>query len=409
MSDIAHTLAHCFGSDMIDEGAYQTYLQALEAPVAALKKRECAGTTPLLELAQKTDDLSEIQTLADSIREQSDHVVVCGSGGSGLSGRIFAQLAQSQTDIHFLENIDPDHLAAALQRVNVKRCHFIIISKSGGTVETHSQFAILLQQVREAGGDGAKQFTVITMPQDSKIRSLAAQHGIPIYDHPADIGGRFSALTIVGLLPAELCGLDIAGLRAGAAQQVQALDDTAYTTAFAPAQGAALHRAALDSGRNISVIWPYGEKLAGFAAWYRQSWAESLGKQGKGSTPIMAMGSTDQHSQLQLFLDGPKDKLFHLITAQRAQTGPQLPNEQHTLGDMMQAQQMATYASLRNHHCPVRHIELEQIDETSFGALLMHFTLEIVFMAALLGVNPFDQPAVEESKQMARDHLKVRA
>ena len=159
---------------------------------------------------------------------------------------------------------------------------------------------------------------------------------------------------------------------------------------------------------------PYGETLAGFSAWYRQSWAESLGKNGGGTTPIQAVGTTDQHSQLQLYLDGPPDKFFTIITAKRLGTGlpikaPNIPELEYlqgkTVGDVMEAEQRATIETLVAHGCPVRTITLDAINEHSLGALLAHFTLEIYFMAHLLDVNAFDQPAVEEGKVRARDYL----
>ena len=167
-------------------------------------------------------------------------------------------------------------------------------------------------------------------------------------------------------------------------------------------------------GQNMSVMLPYCERLSGFSAWYRQSWAESLGKGGKGTTPISAVGTTDQHSQLQLYLDGPKDKFFTMIMHDRAGTGqkihaPDFSGLEYlhgkTTGDIMAAEQQATLETLVGHGRPVRVIRIGALDEAALGALLMHFTLEIFFMAKLLDVNAFDQPAVEEGKRAARDYL----
>lgn len=403
----------CFGfAGALDDGVYQQYLQALAPALAAIQKRECPQTRALLDLSKQKNDLENIAVLAETIGKRFKHVVVCGSGGSGLSGRIFAQLKPPSIDMHFLENIDPDLIQALLARIDIKHSCFIIISKSGTTVETLCQFYLLVEKLQQHGGSPAEQCIVITMQGDSHLKQAAAEHKMKWLAHPANIGGRFSALTVVGLLPAALCGLAIGALREGAQSVVDALDHSADVGACIPAQGAALHAAAIQSGRNISVMWPYGERLAGFASWYRQSWAESLGKSGKGSTPLVAMGSTDQHSQLQLFLDGPKDKLFHLITLDRAQQGPVIPAPRSlphlagkTLGDVMQAQQEATYTTLIQHGCPVRRLALAALDEKTFGALLMQGMLEILFMAKLLNISPFDQPAVEESKKLARASL----
>jgi glucose-6-phosphate isomerase len=196
---------------------------------------------------------------------------------------------------------------------------------------------------------------------------------------------------------------------------VDALNKSASTADCSSAVGAALQHGFMGKGRNISVMLPYSERLAGFSSWYRQSWAESLGKAGRGSTPIRAVGTTDQHSQLQLYLDGPKDKLFHLITLKRSGTGQIVPLPQggefaylngRTTGDIMEAQQKATFETFIRNGCPVRHFEIDRLDEATLGGLLMHFTLEIIFMAEMLDVNPFDQPAVEESKALSRSYMQ---
>lgn len=414
---IRHHLSGCFGSGAIDEAAYKASLKTLQDAFAATKQKakDCPQTSALFAMARQTKDLPELRSLAADIKKQFDHVVVCGSGGSGLSGRIFAQLnmGRCQADMAFIENIDPDRMDTVLGRINIKRSCFIIISKSGTTVETLGQFFVLREKVHAAGGDVTRQFIIITMQNDNPLRSTAEADGMQLIEHPSDIGGRFSAFTAVGLLPAAICGLDIAAIRAGACTVLDEFERSRVAADVPSAQSASLHHAAINTGRNISVMWPYGERLSGYAAWYRQSWAESLGKNGKGSTPVMAIGTTDQHSQLQLFLDGPKDKLFHIVTWKRKGTGEKISAPKalahlngNTLGDIMAAQQQATIDTLIRNQRPVRVIELDEVGETSFGALLMTGMLEIWFTAALLGVNPYDQPAVEESKQLAREHLR---
>jgi glucose-6-phosphate isomerase len=403
-----HNIAHC-------QIPVTSQLSALTPVLAALKAGKHAGAVPLIALPSRMDDVDEILAAAAAIKKQFAHVIVVGAGGSGLSGRALAALkpAAISPSLHFLENIDPDAISDALDRGEVQKTHFIVISKSGTTAETLAHFYALLHHVQPILGDktGA-HFTVITQGKNP-MQNAAREFGMRIIEHPADIGGRFAILTAVGLLPAALAGLDIKKLRAGAKTVVDELQNAGTPAECKPAMGAALH-VALAKDRPISVFLPYAERLSGLAAWWRQCWAESLGKDGKGTTPIRAIGTTDQHSQLQLYLDGPKDKFFHLVLLKRGGTGQKIsaPNisgleylQGKTTGDIIGAEQKATLETLVRHGCPVRVFELDALAEEQLGALLMHLTLEVIFTAALLTVNPFDQPAVEEGKQLAREYL----
>ncbi len=412
---IRYITDHCFNGGVSHEEVAAVAARLAPA-LARLQKREERLSAALLAMATETADLAAIETLAKNIRAKSKCVVVAGAGGAGLSGRVLTTLKPSALRFHFLDNIDPDTIDDCLALIDVEHCHYLIVSKSGSTVETLGQFFVLFDIAKNKLGEkaAAGRFTVITGAQASPLRDIAKERGIAILDHPADIGGRFSVLANVGLLPAAIAGLDIAALRRGAASVVNELQKISSPEAFAPAFGAAIQYAYLAEGRNISVMLPYSERLAGFSSWYRQGWAESLGKSGKGSTPIRAVGTTDQHSQLQLYLDGPKDKLFHLILLKRAGQGHAISVPARadldylkgaTTGDIMAAEQKATLETLIKNNCPVRLFEIDSLNEEAMGALLMHFTLEIIFMAELLQVNPFDQPAVEEGKELTRRYL----
>ncbi|MEE8283601.1 MAG: glucose-6-phosphate isomerase, partial [Alphaproteobacteria bacterium] len=246
------------------------------------------------------------------------------------------------------------------------------------------------------------------------LRGLAGNLGLPILDHHAGIGGRFAALTNVGLVPAALAGLAPSKIRAGAGAVLGEMLDAATPGDAAPALGAALSVAiAEERGLTQTVLMPYLDRLVPFAAWYRQLWAESLGKEGKGTTPLAAQGTVDQHSQLQLWLDGPADKLFTLVCGHSAGSGPELKPlgadgpeldwlRGRRLGDLLDAEQAATRDSLVARGHPVRVIEVDGADEVTLGALMMHFMLETILAADLLGVDPFGQPAVEAGKVLAR-------
>lgn len=422
----SHNAEYCFDEKLkgagLSRAPVNAELQKLTGTLAALQNGTRPDAKPLLDIAYREDDIAALTAHAQSIRNHSSHVVIAGAGGSSLGGKIMAAFAHLHHTprLHFLDNIDPDAIDQVLGAIDAGQTHFIVISKSGSTVETLGHFHVLIDHAQKFLNDNemAQRFTVITMPGDNPMRKTAGAHGMQLLDHPADIGGRFSALSMVGLLPAAIAGLDIAALRKGARGVVDALKNAASPADCPGAPGAAIQYCFMGKGRNISVMLPYSERLSGFSSWYRQSWAESLGKSGRGSTPIRAVGTTDQHSQLQLYLDGPKDKLFHLVTLKRKGTGHTLHLPQdgefaylngRTTGDIMEAQQKATLETFIRGGCPVRHLEIDRLDEETLGALLMYFTLEIIFMAELLQVNPFDQPAVEESKELSRRYMQEGA
>ena len=259
-----------------------------------------------------------------------------------------------------------------------------------------------------------KHFTSITEPKSRPLRDMSEKYGIKVLDHPPTIGGRYSALSIVGMLPAMIAGLDGEALRAGAAGVVDSVfcGDGAKTSA--PAVGAVLAVGlAKKNSVTASVLMPYLDRLQSFGKWYRQLWAESLGKEGQGTTPVEALGTVDQHSQLQLYLEGPKDKFFTLIVSEMRGRGGLLPEDLihvpemaylagKRVGDLMAAEQKATFETLVARSCPTRVIEIEDLDEYTLGALMMHFMFETIIAAHLLGVNPFGQPAVDEGKNLAR-------
>ena len=240
-------------------------------------------------------------------------------------------------------------------------------------------------------------------------------------DHDPGVGGRYSVLTNVGLLPAAIAGLDIVAVRRGAARALAPLLAGAEPAQVPAAAGAALSVALNAAGaRPMTVLMAYADRLQRFTHWYVQLWAESLGKDGKGTTPIAVLGPVDQHSQLQLFIGGPRDKLFTIVTIAPGGRGPRIDAALaaiagepgfggKTIGDLVAAQGRATAETLARNGCPVRTLHLDRLDEESMGELLMHFMLETIVAARLMGVDPFDQPAVEEGKVLAKQYLTATA
>jgi glucose-6-phosphate isomerase len=394
-----------------------------------LRKSHAGGTLPLLRLPERRDDLATILAYAALLGEGASDVVFLGTGGSSLGGQTLAQLSgyavpgigalRVPPRIHFMDNLDPESFGALLARLPLKTSRFVAVSKSGGTGETLMQTIASLDAVRAAGLDPHDRFLGLTEPVKAGgtngLRNLFSAYQVPMLDHDPGVGGRYSVLTNVGLLPAALCGLDIAAIRDGAANALAPVLAGKPPAEVPAAVGAALAVALADS-RPISVMMAYADRLERFTRWYVQLWAESLGKDGKGTTPLAALGPVDQHSQLQLFIAGPRDKLFTIVTVSPAGGGPKMPADLarragepdfagKAIGDLVAAQGRATAETLAKNGCPVRTIVLDRLDERHLGELLMHFMLETIIAARLFGVDPFDQPAVEEGKVLAKKYL----
>jgi glucose-6-phosphate isomerase len=399
--------------------------------LAFIRARHAGGKLPLLRLPEKTDDLAGIEAATKRLVAGAQDIVFLGTGGSSLGGQTVAQLAgcgvpgvgalRAGPRLHFMDNLDPGTYAGLLARLPLAATRFVAVSKSGGTGETLMQTITALSAVRTAGlaERVPELFLGITEPavagRRNGLRDLLGGFGVALLDHDPGVGGRYSVLTKVGLLPAAVAGLDIAALRRGAAAALAPVLAGAPPGEVPAAVGAAL-AVAMATTKPIAVMMAYADRLERFTRWYVQLWAESLGKEGRGTTPIAALGPVDQHSQLQLFIAGPRDKLFTVITVACAGEGPRLDAglaaaagepgfAGKTIGDLVAAQGRATAETLAKNGCPVRTIKLDRLDEASLGELLMHFMLETIIAARLLGIDAFDQPAVEEGKVLAKRYL----
>jgi len=394
--------------------------------IEMLRTRHALGNLPLLRLPERRDDIAAILGYAALLRDNTTDVVFLGTGGSSLGGQTLAQLAghavaglaaQRAPRLHFLDNLDPDSLGALLAQGPLKSTRFVAISKSGETADTLMQSMAVLTALKAASLKPHDHVLGLTEPakagKHNGLRDLFAANDIRMLDHDPGVGGRYSVLSNVGLLPAAVCNLDIGAIRAGAAAALAPVLAGKAPAEVPAAVGAAL---AASAGKAITVLIAYADRLERFTHWYVQLWAESLGKSGQGTTPLAALGPVDQHSQLQLFLDGPRDKLFTIVTVGAAGRGPRMDADLaklagapdlggRTVGDLVAAQGRATAETLVKAGCPVRTIHLERLDEHALGELLMHFMLETIIAAHLLGINPFDQRAVEDGKVLARKYL----
>ena len=422
--DLTACFADTIGRRGLDRADFAAALAATGPALAAIRKAHQETSLPMLRLPAERSDLPELERIAGRCRAGFDRVVVLGTGGSSLGGRTLCALADrgfgpagGAPRIDFAENVDPDSLDALFSALDLSRTFWLAVSKSGETAETLAQLLVAIAALGESGVDAGARVTAIAEPGDNTLRRLAEAHGFPVLDCDPGIGGRYSALSLTGLLPAMIAGLDAAAVRQGAAAVLDPVLAGAPPETVPAAAGAALAVSLLRSrGIAQTVLMAYADRLADFALWYRQLWAESIGKDGTGTTPIDARGTVDQHSQLQLWLAGPADKLFTLIVPDGAGTGARIPAglaadpalsyiRGRTIGDLMDAEQRATAEVLAQGGRPVRVIRLGTLDERAMGALMMHFMLETMIAAHLLGVDAFDQPAVEEGKALARAYL----
>lgn len=413
------------------------WIGRLEPAIRDLKRAYDERTLPHLHIPRATADIAEAEAAIAALSEGARTIVFLGTGGSSLGGQALSQLngwnlpggaeegQRERPRTRFYDNLDATTLGRALAGLDLSTTRFVVISKSGGTPETLAQAVAALAAVRAAGlADRIPRhfLALADPPKDGRmsgLRQLAADLRIPVLDHEPGIGGRYSVLTNVGLLPAIARGLDVRALRRGAAAAVDALVSEGRADACAPAVGAALAVGLLrERGVKISVMMPYADRLGRFGNWYVQLWAESLGKGGQGTTPLACLGPLDQHSQLQLFMDGPREHVLTVVRAPSAGIGPVLDSELcnragigfiagRPLGDLVAAQAEAVPEALGKAGRPVRRIDLDRLDEAAFGALLMHMMLETILAGRLFGVDPFDQPAVELAKVLTRERLSA--
>ena len=441
-SDLAYQqlIDGCFepaiGAAGITESELRPWLDAAGRALADIAAEHAAGNLAVLDVANDIEAAAkEAEAAYARLAEGARTIVFFGTGGSNLGGQTIAQfggwsipgtMAREQRQrpmTRFYGNLDATTLAGMLDRPDLENLRFVVTSKSGGTPETLSQALAALAMVREAGLAERipHMFLAISDPavdgKTNALRDLAAHFSIPVLDHPPGVGGRFAALTIVGLLPGVARGIDVRQLLAGAKAVIDNALSGSSPDKVPAAIGAAL-AVALNRERNsrVQVMMPYSDRLAQFAHWYVQLWAESLGKDGQGTTPLACLGPLDQHSQLQLFMDGPNEHYLTFIRVPVGGTGTVIPPDLADLagfdimagrpvGDLVAAQTQAVPEALRRAGRAVRFIDLHRMDAGGLGALFMHFILETVIAGRLMGVDPFGQPAVELGKQLTRQKL----
>lgn len=405
--------------------ANAAFLQA-SADVSA---RRAAGTLGFPSLPDNAAVRAALRADALASRDEIDDVVLFGIGGSALGPNMLRsalcpprwnELSVAARGgwprLHVMDNVDPVTMGALFDRVDLKRSRVLVVSKSGGTAETMSQYLVVREKLDALGSGWAQRvLRFITDPEKGVLRAIAGTDGITTYDIPSNVGGRFSVLSPVGLAPAAFIGIDIDALCGGAAAMRDRCDTT--TLADNPAGVFAVLQQLHDqtNGRSIHVLMPYADALRDVANWFVQLWAESLGKvrpDGRhvGPTPLPALGATDQHAQVQNFMEGPHDKTVTFISVDALGHDITIPSLHrtfpdlaylggNTIGALLDAERRATAGALASSGRPNGVLQIPQIDAHHVGELIMLFEFATAFAGALYGIDAYDQPGVELGKQ----------
>jgi len=394
-------------------------------------KNRGTGWQEWTELPYQTEaDLNKLTAELKHVRENAESFVVLGIGGSALGPlSVFNALlhlrhnelpkaARKAPKYYVEDNIDPERMEALLDVVDLKTAYFNVITKSGETSETLAQFLILYDKLKRALGEteAKKRIIVTTTIGKGTLYNIAQTEGFKTYGVGAGVGGRFSVFSNVGLVPFACMGIDIVALLAGAKKMAEN-SNIADINKNAALMTAYLQVNAFEDGKNISVMMPYADSLKFMADFYGQLWGESLGKavdiDGKevfaGQTPVKALGVTDQHSQIQLYTEGPFDKVVTFITVDKFRQNSPIANDKsidacdflkgQSLNVLLDAELVATRFALLKAKRANFTVALAEVNTQSIGALLMYFMYQTAFAGALLNVDTYNQPGVEEGKK----------
>ena len=397
--------------------------------LAGFNRRRQASELGFLDLPSNSTLHKQSTEFASRVRGQFDDVVVLGIGGSAL-GPIALRTALLKPQwnalsseerggwprLHVLDNVDPRTIAALLDRLDLRRALFVVISKSGGTAETMAQYLVIRGRLESRVKDVAPHLVFVTDPQKGALRTIAREEGIPALDIPPNVGGRYSVLTPVGILPAALTGMDTNAILAGAGDIAKRCETDVLERNPSGVFAMLQFLADTKLGRHIHVLMPYSDPLRDIADWFVQLWAESLGKHrtpgdaGVGPTPLAALGATDQHSKVQLFMEGPPDKTVSFIAVEEETVQVEIPKLHadvkelgylggHRLGELLDIERRATAGALARRGRPNLTIHVDRADARHLGELFMFLEIATIYAGELYGINPLDQPGVELGKQ----------
>ena len=428
--NINNMMQSAIGAEGIDERYYASRAEFAAAAHGKVEAGRGQAMQGWMDSPYNQDEIvKRINATARRIRKTCDYFVVLGIGGSALGPiAVFNALKHSYYNelpkrvrkgpkFYVLDNVDPEHMNALFDVIDLDKTVFNVITKSGATSETMSQYLVVMDMLTQKLGDKAKEHIIATTSESKgNLIKLAQKEGFETFYIPDGVGGRFSELSPVGLLPAAVVGIDIAELLRGARE----MDEKCKTNDLwrNPALAlATLQYISMEKGKNIGVMMPYADSLKYIADWYAQLWAESLGKEvdndGKvvnvGQTPVKALGVTDQHSQVQLYNEGPFDKVIAFIEVGTFRSDVTIPNGckefpdvnflcGHTLAELVNSELFATRYALTKRHRANYTIHLDKVDEYHIGALLYLMQLQTAYAGAMLNINTYNQPGVEGGK-----------
>jgi glucose-6-phosphate isomerase len=420
--DVSGMLQEAIGGEGVTHGELEGLGERATSCARALQAKRADGELAVYDLPQQADMLRRITKLAAEVRAEVETLVVLGIGGSALGGRAILQaLADGSRRVEVADNVDPWSFGALLDSLDLTRTAFNVVSKSGETAATMAQFLIVRDRLLRALGaiDYKARVIVTTDGEHGSLRQIVNDEGFRDLVVPAGVGGRFSVLTAAGLFPAAVAGVRVEDLLAGAAWMDSRLRAETLRDNPAHLLAALLYLAETKRKKNIAVLMPYSDRLRAFARWFAQLWAESLAKSSdvegnpthSGQTPQPAVGATDQHSQLQLYLDGPPDKVVLFIRVEDHGREIEIPKAYDDLegvgylsgkglGALLNMEQRATELALQKRGRMVMTLALPQLNAFTLGQLFFLFEAATVFAGALHRVNSLDQPAVEEGRRL---------
>lgn len=408
----------------LPEEEFDALRPRLEAALEELRGERGQGLRPFLDLPYRRAEIDAMRARAAGLRGRFDTLVRLGIGGSASGVRaIVSALARPGDGLGLVvaDNIDPGDLTDLLDTLDLDRTLFDVVTKSGETPETMAQFLVVRDRLlREFGADGYREHLLVTTDaRRGALRQVQVDEGLPQADYPPEVGGRFSILSAVHLLSADLLGVDVESLLAGAI----AMDERCRNPdpGLNPAARLAGTRYLLDTlhGFPVAVLMPYSERLLALADWWLHLWSESLGKRierdgeslAVGQTALVAIGASDQHSLLQLFLDGPADKLVTFLRVEEHGGDVAIPGTYpdiediawlggRSLGELLNAEQEATEAALALRSRPSMRITLPAVTPHALGQLIHLLEVEVLLAAHLFGVDPVGQPAVDLARRL---------
>jgi glucose-6-phosphate isomerase len=429
--DLNGMMVPLIGETGLSEAELEDLAPRLAEVHAALERQRRAGALGFAELPHAAPELRRTLALVEQLRGGFDDLVVLGIGGSAVGaralygalkppGHAWAPVADGEMRLHVADTIDPCWLGALLARLDLRRTLFNVVSKSGETAETMGQFLVVRDRLlKELGAVEYKQHIVVTTDAaHGALRQIVNDEGFRDLVAPANVGGHFSVLTAAGLFPAACAGIDVAEVLAGAADMDDRCRQPDMRTNPALAQAGALYLA-IAKGRGVVVIMPYAEALSALGDWFCQLWAESLGKAADltgrqvhtGQTPVRAIGPADQHGQLQLYVEGPADKLVIFLRVEEHAGEIAVPESYDDLeavaylgglglGALLNLEQQGAELALAKAGCMNSTIRCPSVNGFAVGQLVYLLEMEAALIGGLLGVNPLSRPAVEEGKHL---------